>query len=144
MCTQDGRSTRRMTFQVAKVNKALGSVSQMVDNQHRVIFDSDDCGREISFIENKKNGEKMWLRRGNGLYGLDTRVAPPNPLEVPQQRMSGMGEAKWVKGTSLSYVEWSSARIIWLKKAKVKNSMGNRKGSQQRDWCNQRRRAGKP
>ena len=83
MCTPDGRSTRKMTFQVAKVNKALGSVSQMVDSQHRVIFDSDDYGRDISYIENKKSGEKMWLRRENGVYVLDMLVAPPSLNKEP-------------------------------------------------------------
>ena len=39
-----------------------------------------------------------------------------------------------------SCVALSSARRIWLKKVKSER----RKGSQQKDWCNQRRRAGRP
>jgi hypothetical protein len=77
MCTPDGRSSRKMTFQVAAVNKALGSVSQIVDSNHRVTFDCDEYGRDISHIENKNSGEKMWLRRVNGVYVLDMLVAPP-------------------------------------------------------------------
>ena len=67
-----------MTFQVAKVSKALGSVSQMVDGGNRVTFDLDAHGRDISCIENKQTGERIWLRRENGVYVLDMLVGPPN------------------------------------------------------------------
>ena len=74
-----------MTFQVAKVNKALGSVSEMVDSRHKVVFDSDDFGRDISYIENKATREKIWLRRENGIYVLDTLVAPPTSPKSPKK-----------------------------------------------------------
>ncbi len=61
-----------MIFQVAAVNKALGSVSQIVANGNRVIFDPTG-----SFIQNVENGEKLWLREANGVYVLDVLVAPP-------------------------------------------------------------------
>ena len=38
--TSDGTQLRKMTFQVANVNKALGSVSKMVRNGNRVVFDT--------------------------------------------------------------------------------------------------------
>ena len=63
LSTLDGRNVRKMTFQVAKVSKALGSVSQMVDGGNRVIFHTDAKGRDISCIENKQTGERIWLRR---------------------------------------------------------------------------------
>ena len=85
MCTPDGKSARKMTFQVAKVNKALGSAGQMVDSQHRVVFDCDDYGRDISFIENKATRERIWLRRENGVYVLDMLVAPPTKGNDPPQ-----------------------------------------------------------
>ena len=71
MATLDGDQMRRMTFQLAKVNKALGSVSKIVSNGNRVVFDTD------SFMENKWTGERIWLREDNGVYVLDMRVAPP-------------------------------------------------------------------
>ena len=39
--TPDGKQERAMTFQVAQVHKALGSMSQMVRNRSRVVFDAD-------------------------------------------------------------------------------------------------------
>ena len=48
MSTSDGAQLRKVTFQVANVNKALGSVSKMVRNGKRVVFDTSG-----SYIENK-------------------------------------------------------------------------------------------
>ena len=78
MCTPDGQSVKKMTLQIAKVSKALGSVSQMVDHGHRVVFDTGWNGTDISYIENKQSKERTWLRRENGVYVLDMLVAPPN------------------------------------------------------------------
>ena len=78
LATLDGKSLRKMTFQVGKVSKALGSVSQMVDNGNRVVFELDQNGYDISYIENKDSREKIWLRRENGVYVLDMMVAPPS------------------------------------------------------------------
>ena len=50
----------------------------MVDSGNRVVFDTDDGGYDISYIENKKTRDKVWLRRENGVYVLDMMVAPPN------------------------------------------------------------------
>lgn len=77
VCTLDGRHRRTMTFQVARVKKALGSVSQMVQNNNRVVFDQDEQGRDISYVQNKRTNEKIWLRRENGVYVLDLLVGPP-------------------------------------------------------------------
>ena len=72
MSTLDGEHARKMTFQVARVNKALGSVSKIVANGNRVIFDQNG-----SFIENIWTKDKIWLREDNGVYVLDMVVAPP-------------------------------------------------------------------
>ena len=72
MCTADGNHLRRMTFQVAAVNKALGSVSKIVANGNRVVFAQDG-----SFIENEWSKDRLWLREDNGVYVLDMLVAPP-------------------------------------------------------------------
>ena len=73
MCTPDGQHLRQMTFQVAAVNKALGSVSKIVNNGNRVVFDMDG-----SYIENKWSNDRLWLREDNGVYVLDMLVAPNN------------------------------------------------------------------
>ena len=74
----DGSQQRSMTFQVAPVHKALGSVSQMVRNGNRVVFDADAAGRDVSFIQNKSTQEKMPMRLENGVYVVDLLVAPPD------------------------------------------------------------------
>ena len=77
VCTLGGQHRRSMTFQVATVKKALGSVSQMVKNGNKLVFDRDNSGRDTSYIQNIRTNEKMWLRQGNGMYVLDLMVAPP-------------------------------------------------------------------
>jgi hypothetical protein len=72
LSTPDGGQARKMTFQVAKVNKALGSVSKIVANENRVIFDPHG-----SYIENVWTKDKLWMREDNGVYVLDMLVAPP-------------------------------------------------------------------
>ena len=84
VCTLDGQHCRTMTFQLAKVRKALGSVSQMVRNGNRLVFDQDAQGKDISFVQNKKSGEKIWLRQENGVYVLDLLVGPPRTPRAPQ------------------------------------------------------------
>ena len=69
--TLDG-SLRSMTFQCAGVNKALGSVSQIVKNGNTVVFSPTG-----SYIENLDTKEKLWLRERGGVYVLDVLVAPP-------------------------------------------------------------------
>eukprot|EP00973_Karenia_brevis_P070145 9750664-Karenia_brevis.AAC.1 len=60
-----------MTFQVAPVQKALGSVSQMVRNRNRVVFDMDEYGKDISHILHKDTGGCIPLQYENGVYVMD-------------------------------------------------------------------------
>ena len=78
LATLDGGIVKKMDFQVTNVTKALGSVSRMVKNQNRVVFDLDDEGNDCSYIENKQTGDVLWLRERNGVYVLDVLVAPPD------------------------------------------------------------------
>ena len=59
-------------FQVSNVNKAVGSVSKMVQNGNRVVFDTSG-----SYIENKVTKDVLWLREKDGVYVVDVMVAPP-------------------------------------------------------------------
>ena len=83
------RLDREMTFQLAKVNKALGSVSQMVSSGHKVVFDMDNYGRDRSFIENKSNKERMWLRKEHGMYVLDMLVCRNQHRRRPEHCRCG-------------------------------------------------------
>ena len=71
-----------MTFQVARVIKALGSVSQMVKNGNKLVFNQDSSGKDMSYIQNKRTNEKIWLRQENGVYVLDLMVAPPHSTDL--------------------------------------------------------------
>ena len=80
--TQELSGLKGVAFQIAPVHKTLSSVSRMVDNGHRVVFDA-----EWSYVEDRKNGERTTLVRENGLYALRAwarsrnKVTPPtNPV----------------------------------------------------------------
>ena len=77
VCTLDGQQRRSMTFQVARVKKALGSVTHVVKNGNKLVSDQENCGKDTSYIQNKRTNEKIWLRQQNGVYVLDLMVAPP-------------------------------------------------------------------
>ena len=63
-----------LTFQIAEVNKALGSVSYMVDRRYRLIFDQDDDGRDISVMIYKPENRITRLRRERNVWILDAAV----------------------------------------------------------------------
>ena len=65
-------AARNITAQVCDVNKALLSVKKVVGAGNRVVFDESG-----SFIEDKRSGEKMWLREDNGMYMLKMYVKTP-------------------------------------------------------------------
>lgn len=87
-CTLDHASERTMKFQVADVNKALGSASQIVKNENRVVFDLDEQGNDYSYAENKTSGDRLWLRERHGVYVLDMLVAPPGYQRQKQENKS--------------------------------------------------------
>ena len=58
--------SRKLTAQVCDVNKALLSVSKVVKNGSRVVFDADG-----SYIEDKNSGEQMHLVEKNGMFMLN-------------------------------------------------------------------------
>jgi hypothetical protein len=66
---------QNMSFQIAEVNKALGSVSYLVDHGYRVIFDQDEeTGHDISVMIHKKTGITSRFRRDRNIWILDAVV----------------------------------------------------------------------
>ena len=63
-CTDDG-TLRRLNAQVTEVNRALLSVSKLVNAENRVVF-----GTESSYIESTTTGEWIPLKECNGNYVL--------------------------------------------------------------------------
>ena len=57
----------------------------MVRNGNRLVFDQDAGGKDVSYIENKRTDDKIWLRQENGIYVLDLLVGPP---KVSTRKMS--------------------------------------------------------
>ena len=68
---------RDMKFTACEVSKALGSVSQICRAGHTVMF-NPAWHEDGSYIQHVETGERMWLSEHNGLYVLDTRIAPSN------------------------------------------------------------------
>ena len=58
-------TTRGITAQICDVNKGLLSVKKMAKAGNRVVFDEDG-----SYIEDKRSGERMWLKEKDGMYML--------------------------------------------------------------------------
>ena len=54
-----------MTAQVCDVNKALLSVSKMVNAGNRVVFE-----KGVSYVEDVESGERMYMRECGGMYML--------------------------------------------------------------------------
>ena len=71
IATQEWSALKGVSFQVAPVHKTLLSVSRMVENGHRVVFDKD-----WSYIEDVSTGERSTLVEKNGLYVLRAWVRP--------------------------------------------------------------------
>ena len=88
---QDGNLSI-IDFQVAAANKALGSVSELVDAGRRIISDA-----EVSHFENAQ-GHKTKMRRSNGIWYLDCRHVPHNAAKDPNGMSKPFdGQAKRVR-----------------------------------------------
>ena len=74
--TEDGKA-KGVVAQVCAVNKSLMSVSKIAGKGNRVVFDD-----EGSFIENKADGEKTWLRQSGGMYYLKMWVSRKSSHEA--------------------------------------------------------------
>ena len=67
---------KKLVFQVANVNKALGAVSYLVDNGYRVVFDKDpESGKDISHMFDKEKKTASRFRREKNIWKLDTFVS---------------------------------------------------------------------
>ena len=75
MMTREGVRRDMKFIACDEVPKALGSVTQMCRSGHRVVFNFP-WGPNGSYIQHLESGEKFWLDENNGLYMLNTIVAP--------------------------------------------------------------------
>ena len=60
-----------MDMRIAEVKKPLGSVRRFCEANNKVVFDE-----EGSYIENKRNGQRIPIKKENGVYYMTMWVAP--------------------------------------------------------------------
>ena len=65
-----------MTAQICAVTKNLMSVSKMIAQGNRVVFDD-----EGSYIEDKVSGDRTWMQQVGGMYMLKMWVSRKTPRE---------------------------------------------------------------
>ena len=91
--TKEG-SKRDMKFTVCEVSKALGSVSQICRAGHRVVFNPPWVGGG-PYIQHIEIGERLWFEQYNGLYALNTRVAPVHKQSSVMKRPPNEQDFGW-------------------------------------------------
>ena len=64
---------------VADVHKALLSVAEVVDKGFRVVFDTDNKGRDTSHMVRKSDGHRVEFHRRNNVYEIDWDILPYQP-----------------------------------------------------------------
>ena len=77
--TQSG-TWAQWIFQVAAVNKPLVSVSKLIDDGWRVVFDE-----EASYLKHKKTGNMINIRRERGVFVVDAFVDQDSPKRAKGQ-----------------------------------------------------------
>ena len=81
-----------LVMQIAEVNKALGSVSYMVDRGYKVVFDKDkDTDVDLSMMIHKETGQATRFRRDRQVWVLDAYcqdgcIVSNAPAEAPFPR----------------------------------------------------------
>ena len=63
-------------FQIAEVNKALASIADRVDSNHRVVFDRDEkTGKDLSYIYNKTTNRAIKMTRVGNVWIIEAIVS---------------------------------------------------------------------
>ena len=69
-------------FQIAAVNKALGSSAYMADHGFRVVYDKDmDTNEDLSYMIHKATRRAFRFRREKNVWILDATVAAESVFE---------------------------------------------------------------
>ena len=67
---------RGLRTRVGSVTKPLLAVCDLVDNAHRVIFEKDATGNDISRIENTETKKVTRMVRDRGVYNINAEIVP--------------------------------------------------------------------
>ena len=81
MMSREGH-LRNMKFTSCDVERALGSVSSICKQGHTVVFNAPEHP-DGSYILNLHSGERMDLQHKDGVYVLDTKIAPSSKQAYP-------------------------------------------------------------
>ena len=87
MVTKQGQ-WKNMKFQVCDVTRPLASVSKIVEAGHSVVLNPIQDPRG-SYIQNWTTGEKTWLTARDGVFLLETKVAPSKYQTSPSFARQG-------------------------------------------------------
>ena len=64
-----------VVFQIAEVNKPLGSVAYFVDRKYRVVYDQNDAtGEDLSYMIHKPTKTAYRFRRDSNVWVMDAIV----------------------------------------------------------------------
>ena len=88
--TKEGQE-ESFTFQIAEVNKALCAVSYLVDTKHRVVFDQDDEGNDISTITDKASGKQIKMIRERNVWSIEAFIDEDEPDEKSADDFGRLG-----------------------------------------------------
>ena len=106
-CEFQQGSPKRLSFLSMDVTRPLGSVSQMVGNGCRVVFDSDASGG--SYLEHKTTGDKHRIFLRNGVYVLPMWARRHVDEETSWEQQPG--ELGSLGGVSLRLKTRAGARV---------------------------------
>lgn len=81
MATRNGR-WKSVRFQVCDVTRRLASVHKTCEIGHPVVFNPSWGGRG-SFIFNQETGEKTLMTAKDGVFVMETKVAPAKYQNKP-------------------------------------------------------------
>ena len=66
----------KLAFQLAAINKPLVSVSKLIDDGWRVVFDKD-----LSYLLHKESKKVIRMKRERGVFVVDAWVQPEDKTE---------------------------------------------------------------
>ena len=87
MFTREGQ-TKHMKFQVCEVTRPLASVYKICEAGHSVIF-NPSWDKRGCYVLNHENWEKTMMKAHEGVYVMETLVAPTSQQKTPRFTRQG-------------------------------------------------------
>ena len=71
---------RGLKTRIGSVSKPLLAVCDLVDNGHRVVFEKDSAGKDVSRIMNLETKKVTPMIREKGVYNIRAEIVPYSQL----------------------------------------------------------------